>query len=200
MENRITDAVLARKTVLDVTCGTRSIWFDKHDPSAVYCDRRREDLPGVYAASPEYVFHVDPDVVCDFTDLPFDDASFRLVVFDPPHLKRAGERSYMAKKYGVLPDDWRDVLRAGFQECMRVLKPGGTLVFKWSEHQIPARAVWEAIGQAPLFGHRSGKASKTLWAAFLKPEDASVQDRPARFRPGYDPATGRTAPAPDPSA
>jgi len=30
------------KKILDVTCGARSIWFDKHHPAAVYCDKRRE--------------------------------------------------------------------------------------------------------------------------------------------------------------
>ena len=28
------------KKILDVTCGSRSIWFDKHHPAAVYCDTR----------------------------------------------------------------------------------------------------------------------------------------------------------------
>lgn len=36
---------------------------------------------------------VDPDVVADFTKMPFDDESFYLVVFDPPHLRQAGETS-----------------------------------------------------------------------------------------------------------
>ena len=30
------------KKILDVTCGSRTIWFNKHHPAAVYCDRRRE--------------------------------------------------------------------------------------------------------------------------------------------------------------
>ena len=28
------------KKILDVTCGCRSIWFDKNHPAAVYCDKR----------------------------------------------------------------------------------------------------------------------------------------------------------------
>ena len=31
------------KKILDVTCGSRSIWFDKHHPATVYCDIREED-------------------------------------------------------------------------------------------------------------------------------------------------------------
>ena len=79
------------------------------------------------------------------------------------------------------------MIHNGFHECMRVLKPGGVLVFKWPEHEFPSTAVWEAIGKKPLFGHRSGKQSKTLWGAFLKPEDPGFTDHPARFLPGRGP-------------
>lgn len=30
------------KKILDVTCGAKTIWFDKNHPAAVYCDKRRE--------------------------------------------------------------------------------------------------------------------------------------------------------------
>lgn len=33
--------VLPEKKILDVTCGGRSIWFDKHHPADVYCDKRK---------------------------------------------------------------------------------------------------------------------------------------------------------------
>ena len=51
---------------------------------------------------------------------------------------------------------------------MRVVKPDGVLTFKWSEHDIPATDVWNAIGEKPLFGHHSGKKSNTFWACFMK--------------------------------
>ena len=60
------------------------------------------------------------------------------------------------------------MLHDGFQECMRVLKPDGVLIFKWSEYDIPAADVWKAIGEKPLFGHHSGKKSNTFWACFMK--------------------------------
>ena len=94
----------------------------------------------------------------------------RLVVFDPPHLVRAGEKSYMRMKYGVLDQDWRETLAAGFAECFRVLKPGGVLVFKWSETQIPTNEVLALTPKRPLFGHRSGKKSNTHWITFIKEE------------------------------
>lgn len=31
---------------------------------------------------------------------------------------------------------WRQDIRQGFEECFRVLKPYGTLIFKWSEVQV----------------------------------------------------------------
>ena len=99
---------------------------------------------------------------------PFPDETFYLVVFDPPHLHHIGETAWMAKKYGVLKGNWKAVLRDGFRECMRVLKPGGTLVFKWSEVQIRVGQIWEAIGERPIFGTRCGKSAKTIWACFFK--------------------------------
>ena len=111
---------------------------------------------------------VDPDIIADFTDIPFEDNLFNLVVFDPPHLKQAGETAWLVKKYGKLEDDWSKMLKDGFAECMRVLRPYGVFIFKWSEIQIPAVKVWQAIGQKPLFGHHSGKLSKTFWGCFMK--------------------------------
>lgn len=162
------------KKILDVTCGARGIWFDKNHPAAVYCDRRREHFNGVFGTKPrKRNIDIEPDVICDFTDLPFGDNSFSLVVFDPPHVQGLKETSWIAKEYGVLNDDWREVLRKGYNECMRVLKPDGVLIFKWSETQIPAAEVWRAIGCKPLFGHHSGKKMNTYWATFMKLPDVA---------------------------
>lgn len=141
------------------------MWFDKKNPSALYLDNREE--AGVELCDGRK-FSVKPDMVADFTSLPFGDDTFYLVVFDPPHLIRAGDDAYMKIKYGRLKPDWKEALRKGFCECMRVLKPGGTLVFKWNEYQIPVKDVLSCIDQKPLFGHRSGKASQTHWITFLK--------------------------------
>lgn len=161
------------KKILDVTCGSRTIWFNKQHPATVYCDKRDEEFTGVWKstkADSERSCIVHPDVVADFTDLPFDDCSFSLVVFDPPHLERVGESSWIYKRYGRLGEGWPQMLHDGFRECMRVLKPDGILIFKWAETQIPAVKVWEAIGERPLFGHHSGKKSKTFWGCFMKLE------------------------------
>ena len=158
------------KKILDVTCGARSIWFNKHHPAAVYCDRRREEhhIKTPHGGTKNIV--VEPDIQCDFTNLPFDDNTFQLVVWDPPHLLRVGD-GLLSTLYGKLNEDWPKMLHDGFTECMRVLKPDGVLIFKWAETDIPAGDVWKAIGQKPLFGHHSGKKMGTFWACFMKPSE-----------------------------
>ena len=90
--------------------------------------------------------NVDPDVIGDFRDMPFEDNTFNLVVFDPPHLKWAGQNSIMRSQYGQLDKvTWSEDLAKGFEECMRVLKVGGTLVFKWSDCQINVKEVLKSI-------------------------------------------------------
>ena len=161
---------LTGKHILDVTCGGRSIWFNKEHPAAVYCDKREGDwekdfgkrFPGHREC------HVHPDVIADFTNLPFPDESFELVVFDPPHLKSLTETSWMVKQYGRLEANWREIFREGASECMRVLKPHGVLILKWCEVEVPTRELINAIGMEPLFGHKSGKKSNTHWLAFMK--------------------------------
>lgn len=158
------------KKILDMTCGSRTIWFNKNHPAAIYFDKRRESMEMYFGKARTRLrqLHVDPDVIGDFTALPFKDESFSLVVFDPPHLTGAKETAWLVKKYGKLDENWPQMLHDGFAEGMRVLKPDGVLIFKWSEYDIPAADVWKAIGQKPLFGHHSGKKSTTFWGCFMK--------------------------------
>ena len=72
-------------------------------------------------------------------------------------------------KYGKLTGDWKAMLSAGFDECMRVLKPNGVLVFKWSEVQFPLSEILPLFSQTPLFGNRCRKrGNKTHWLCFMK--------------------------------
>ena len=150
-----------KKKILDVCCGSQMFWFDKHNPDVVFMDKRKEKI--VLQDGREVI--IDPDVVGDFKEMPFDDWTFDMVVFDPPHLLRAGESSWLAAKYGVLGKTWQEDLREGFCECMRVLKNNGILIFKWSDDQISTADVLKIFPEDPLFGNRRGKA---IFLVFMK--------------------------------
>jgi SAM-dependent methyltransferase len=155
--------------VLDACCGSRMMWFDKNDPRALFIDKRAEVHENTDVTHPgRSPCVVAPDVVADFTQMPFADAVFRVVVFDPPHItaSRSGKQGRFRKIYGVLPNDWQALLRAGFSECFRVLRPQGLLVFKWSEHCYPLKDVLALTPHKPLFGHRTTRS--THWYVFLK--------------------------------
>lgn len=156
--------------VLDACCGSRMFWFDRNDSRAVFVDKRREAYTLTDASSKggsrELV--IDPDYQADFTELPFENDSFALVVFDPPHFERNGANGWIGLKYGTLKGDWRAMLRDGFSECFRVLKPEGVLIFKWCADEIPLSQILALTDRKPLFGHRSGKQQKTHWVAFMK--------------------------------
>jgi len=158
--------------ILDACCGSRMFWFDKQNPIALFMDKRCEThdidigTPGTIGRRPVVVA---PDVQASFTDMPFPDETFHLVVFDPPHLTSLGEDGIIAKKYGRLFGDWRSDLRAGFAECFRVLKRNGTLVFKWCSTEIGLTDVLALSPEKPLFGHTSGRKAATHWVTFMKP-------------------------------
>ena len=151
------------KLILDACCGSRMFWFDKENPNVLFQDIRSED----YVLGDGRKLEIRPDVLGDFTKMDYGDETFLMVVFDPPHLDNANETSYMAKKYGTLRRiNWKEEIKKGFDECMRVLKFHGTLIFKWNESRIPVSRILEVIGCQPLFGHRT--ASKTVWLCFIK--------------------------------
>jgi len=145
-------------------------WFDRKDPRTLFVDKRRERHMAADCSvkNGEREIVVDPDLVADFTALPFAADTFAHVVFDPPHIQRNGDTSWLLKKYGVLRGEWREMLRQGFAECFRVLRPEGTLIFKWNEIEVPLREILALTPERPLYGHRTGKQAKTHWVAFLK--------------------------------
>lgn len=165
------DRMVSLPPVLDACCGSRMFWFDRKTPQAIFVDKRTEN----HVLCDGRKLEIAPDVQADFTDLPFPDATFYLVVFDPPHMTTLGANSWMAKKYGRLTGDWKPMLKAGFEECFRVLKPNGTLVFKWNQTDVKLKEVLELSPIPPLFGHTTGRQAKTVWATFLKPKDNLIQ-------------------------
>ena len=149
------------KPIIDVCCGSKMFWFDKENKNVVFMDNR--ELEDTLCDGRKLI--VKPDVIADFRQIPYKDNSFKLVVFDPPHLIKAGEKSWLAKKYGVLDETWPSDLKQGFKECMRVLDKFGVLIFKWNEQQIKLKQILDAIGYKPLFGDKRGK---THWLVFMK--------------------------------
>ena len=158
------------KLILDACCWSRMFWFDKKNPQTLFIDKRSETVMAKDSSCKSGIrtIEVKPDIIADFTDMPFDDESFYMVVFDPPHLKTLWETSWMAKKYWRLPNNWEQMLIKGFSECMRVLKPNGTLIFKWNESEIMSNKILSIIPYSPLFWHTTGRQSKTIWMAFMK--------------------------------
>lgn len=73
------------KKILDVTCGSRTIWFDKHHPAALYCDNRQEYETRIWKSR---------------------DGTAERVCTVNPHLLNVGDSSWLAKKYGKLDQNW----------------------------------------------------------------------------------------------
>src|SRR5690606_39839089 len=118
-------------------------------------------------------FHVTGVQTCAlpiyFRDMPFPDNSFKLVVFDPPHLTSGSEKSVINMKYGLLSKKtWKEDIIAGFNECWRVLDYFGVLIFKWNEANIKASELIKEFPVKPLFGDFTGKTGKTIWMTFMK--------------------------------
>ena len=53
------------KKILDATCGSRTIWFNKNHPAAIYCDVRDEVYTGIWKSTnraSERTCVVHPDI------------------------------------------------------------------------------------------------------------------------------------------
>lgn len=161
---------MSEKLILDCTCGCRSIWFEKNEPHTLYCDRRQEHFESDYGA--HRTIHIEPDMIADFTNLPFDDNTFHMVVFDPPHII-GHSNGWINKRYSnySTKEEALESVSKGIAERMRVLKPNGTLIFKWADLTVSTAEILKRIDFKPLFGHRSGKKSNTHWMCFMKFDD-----------------------------
>lgn len=149
--------------VLDPCCGPKSFYFDKDSEDVLFCDIRGNFDKKLCDGR---ILRVEPDMIADVTELPFDDSTFPLVVFDPPHLDVGN--GWQVAKYGKLPPDWREWMTKAFSECWRVLANDGTLVFKWYEYRIGLGEVLKCAPCKPLFGNHRPRNSKTHWLVFFK--------------------------------
>ena len=154
------------KLILDPASSMRSFYFNKQDPRVIYGDIRE---PETHLLTNGQTIHIKPDLVMDFRNLPYNDETFKMVIFDPPHLLGLSDKSWIKKKYGGLQKDtWQTDIKKGFSECFRVLVKNGTLIFKWNETSIPLKDILELTEQKPILGHPSGKRMNTHWVLFMK--------------------------------
>lgn len=150
--------------ILDVCCGSQMFYFDKNRKDLITMDIRQENF-SIHGKK----IDVNPSVVGDFRDIPFENETFHHVIFDPPHLIHPGKNSIMFCQYGGLSKEtWQKDIKKGFEECWRVLKNNGTLIFKWSEHDIRVKQILEICPLSPVYGHKRGK---TVWLVFIKNEE-----------------------------
>jgi len=154
------------KLILDPASSMRSFYFDKKDERVLFGDIRVKET---HLLTNGQTIHIEPDEVMDFRAIPYPDETFKVVIFDPPHMLNLSEKSWMRKKYGVLDKEtWQDDLTKGFAECFRVLKDEGTLIFKWNEVSIPLKDILTLTPYKPVLGHPSGKRMGTHWVLFIK--------------------------------
>jgi len=153
-----------KKLILDPCCWSKMFRFQKDHPNVVFGDIRSEE----HILCDGRRLSIQPNEIMDFRDIPYPEKSFKLLVFDPPHLKTLGKTSRMAKKYGVLRNDWRNDLREWFNDCRRVLDDFGVLIFKRNETEISLKEVLSLFHHQPLFGHTSGRNGKTMRMCFMK--------------------------------
>ena len=154
------------KLILDPASSMRSFYFDKKDKRVLFGDIRVKET---HLLTNGQTIHIEPDEVMDFRAIPYPDETFKVVIFDPPHMLNLSEKSWMRKKYGVLDKEtWQDDLTKGFAECFRVLKDEGTLIFKWNEVSIPLKEILALTPYKPVLGHPSGKRMGTHWVLFIK--------------------------------
>ncbi len=94
-----------------------------------------------------------PGASYDFTDLPYGDSSFDVVVFDPPYIPfpRKNTRHYEScyrntettDKFNQ--DDIMELYRAGIVEAKRILKPKGLLLVKCKDIKVGTKQRWAHI-------------------------------------------------------
>jgi hypothetical protein len=93
----------------------------------------------------------EPDVISDNTNMPFGDASFDVVVYDPPHVPNQGrdqekdfcDRFGLGEKSGAATNYSLSHMYPPFcQEAYRVLRPEGVLLAKIADYVHNHRMQW----------------------------------------------------------
>jgi len=157
--------------ILDPCCGGRMFYFDKYTKKVLFGDLREESFDFFSSGKHRHI-NIRPDMKMDVNNLPFKNGSFKMVVFDPPHIDKLAKDSYMKKAYSTLPPNWHEFMRCAFFECWRILDPSfGVLIFKWSDCSVSISDFKDCFPDKPLFGTRLPKKEKTFWIVFVKGGD-----------------------------
>ncbi len=164
---------MREEEILDATCGGRSIWLEgnKDREDTLYVDIR-----GSYTTKQSgRNYSIEPDEVQDFRDLDYEDGSFNVVVFDPPHLVKEGGMDnlsgYLENNYGALnKESWKEDIAQGFEELWKVLADKGVLVFKFADNDIYWSELVDLFPVNPLLGTTTKQRSnmETRWFVFYK--------------------------------
>lgn len=125
------------KSVLDATANTRRMWSGM-------------STRGLSVTFMDIDASVYPSLVGDFTNMPFRNAVFDAVVFDPPHLPAAAGSSashaQMKRDYGLSGSLRADNVSAFFapflREALRVLRQDGLVFAKIKDYVHNHRYQW----------------------------------------------------------
>jgi hypothetical protein len=155
------------KFILDACCGGRQIWFQKEQENTIFLDIREVEK-GIIKLQPN--FCIKPNIIGDYRDLPFPDKSFKLVVWDIPHIMGKKINGIIQTKYGYLDkDNYEEDLKKGFDEIWRILDDYGVLEFKYADINLPIKEILSIFPQQPLFGTITKKGvNNTFWVCFMK--------------------------------
>jgi hypothetical protein len=181
---------MAQKFILDATAGFRMMWFNKNNKYTVFMDKRNDvdilaDIEQFGENRGRPIFKEwkpsNPTYQGDFRKTSFPDKTFRLIVWDPPHLKGSGSRKHQQGLcFGVLQaETWQSDFAKGFTELWRLLKDEGILIFKWHDSSFNFREVLKLFPHKPILGQttsnhvtKDGKRRHTFWFCFMKiPEE-----------------------------
>ncbi|MCK4386015.1 MAG: hypothetical protein KAW52_07100 [candidate division Zixibacteria bacterium] len=127
--------------ILDVCFGSGGFYHKRHlrlRENFVSIDIRKGDFTykTPKAWSPTRVI-IKPLILADMQFLPFKNATFNLIVFDPPHTD-AGLDTFLGKSYGSWNQKERiRTCRKANLEFQRVLKPHGIIILKVLPRQFP---------------------------------------------------------------
>jgi len=116
-----------------------------------------------------------PDVRSDCHCLPFREAIFDVIIFDPPHLQFGQKAEYTKSKFGSISrHGFLSLLIGGTREFRRVLKRDGLLFMKFTEVHMTifgVQSIIEALGFVLLTkvlcnSKYHASQNKTAWLNF----------------------------------